>query len=268
MRKSAWAALWLILIVMAEGGGQSGAPAAPVTPGEGITVALRGGATMEMVSIPAGTFRMGSLSSEPGRNADEDLHEVVIPRKFYMGKYEITQRQWESVMGTRPWAGKKYVQENPDHPAVYVSWDDAQEFLKKLNERAPLYRLPTEAEWEYACRAGTGTRWVSGDDEARLGKYAWYYGNIEERHARAVGMKLPNPWGLCDTHGNVWEWVQDSYVPYPGGHLPEPSSDPDRVDRGGSFYDPARRLRSAYRNHDAPSCRSADMGLRLVRQER
>ena len=263
MRKWVWAALWLTLI--AESGGQSSAPAPPILPGGSITVTLRGGATMEMVLIPAGTFIMGSPSSEPGRNADEDpQREVTIPQ-FYMGKYEVTQRQWESVMGTRPWAGRNYVQENPDHPAVYVSWDDAQEFLKRLNGRGPVYRLPTEAEWEYACRAGARTRWSFGDDEDGLGKYAWYRGNLKERYAHAVGMKLPNPWGLCDTHGNVWEWVQDSYVPYPGGHLPKPSSDPDRVDRGGSFYDPARCLRSAYRNHDAPSSRSADLGLRLLR---
>jgi len=141
---------------------------------EEIIVDLPGGATMAFVWIEPGTFTMGSPSSEPGRWDDEGpQHEVTISRGFYLGKFEVTQGQWQAVMGTRPWAGESYVRENPNHPAVYISWNDVQAFIQKWNEAAEdsLYRLPTEAEWEYACRAGSVTRWSFGDDESQLGYF-------------------------------------------------------------------------------------------------
>ena len=120
---------------------------------------------------------MGSPSTEVGRDSDEGpQHEVTISKGFYLGKYEVTQGQWQAVMGTTPWSGQSYVQVDADNPAVYVSWNDVQSFVQALNEAAKdsLYRLPTEAEWEYACRAGTTERWSFGDDESKLKDYAWY----------------------------------------------------------------------------------------------
>ena len=147
---------------------------------ENIVVELRDGVAMEFVWIEPGTFLMGSPASAPTRGEDEGpQHEVSISKGFYLGKFEITQAQWVVVMGTAPWTRRKYVRAEPNHPAVYISWVDMQEFLRRLNEAAArdLYRLPTEAEWEYACRAGTTTSRSFGDDESQLGDYAWYIGN-------------------------------------------------------------------------------------------
>ena len=180
------------------------------------TFVLPGDAEIEMVWIPSGTFMMGTRQEEidrlnaeetdfPGWNSNEGpQHEVSITRGFYLGKYEITQAQWESVMGTRPWSGRSYFRENANHPAVYISWNDMRDFVVELNEAegSEVYRLPTEAEWEYACRAGTTTPWSFGDDESQHGDYAWYYDNAwnagerGEKYAHAVGTKLPNPWGF------------------------------------------------------------------------
>ena len=173
-----------------------------VLPGE-IVVNLPGGATMTMVWIPAGTFTMGSPDTEPGRYDKEGpQHEVELTHGFYLGKYELTQGQWESVMGTKPWEGQSLVQDSTNYPASYISWDDMHVFIDSLNTAAgsDVYRLPTEAEWEYACRAGTTTRWSFGDDEGQLGQYAWYKNNTEdvgENYAHEVGTKLPNPWGVA-----------------------------------------------------------------------
>ena len=165
-----------------------------------------------------------------------------------MGKYEVTQGQWESVMGTRPWQGQNYVRSGSDYPAVYVSWEDAQEFIRRLN--VPLgsnvYRLPTEAEWEYACRAGTTTRWFFGHSYSQLTHYAWYWNNawdVGEKYAHSVGTKRANRWGLYDMHGNVWEWVQDwygyNYYHYSPSVDPQgPSSGSGRVIRGGCLLLP------------------------------
>ena len=247
----------------------------PSGPAGEIVVNLPGGATMTMVWIEPGTFTMGSPSSEPGRYSYEGpQHHVTITQGFYLGKYKITQGHWESVMGTRPWSGKSYVQENPAHPAVYVSWDDIQAFIAALNaaEGSDVYRLPTEAEWEYSCRAGTETRWSFGEDESELGQYAWYRDNawnVGEKYAHAVGTKLPNPWGLYDMHGNVWEWVHDWYGSYTSGaetDPPGPSTGSNRVRRGGSFNSYARSVRSADRGSTWPASRDYGLGARLLRQ--
>ena len=241
-----------------------------------ISVNLVGGATMEMVWIAPGTFLMGSPDSEPERGRNEGpQHKVTITKGFYLGKYEVTQGQWESVMGTRLWAGQPYVLENPDYPAIYISWVDIQEFVQRLNkaEGAELYRLPTEAEWEYACRAGTTTRWSFGDDQSQLKNYAWYWDNawiIGEEYPHRVGTKLPNPWGLYDMHGNVYEWVQDWYdFSYSSSDQVDPvgpSSGSDRVIRSGDFRHTAPRVRSAFRGNIWPTIFDT-IGFRLLRQE-
>ena len=275
MRRALWVFLLFCSIARTQGHAQT----------REIVVDLPGGAALEMVWIEPGEFVMGSPESEPGRDANEGpQHEVRISRGFYLGKHEVTQAQWEAVMGTQPWAGKIYVREQAEHPAAFISWNDAQAFIDTLNAAAgaALYRLPTEAEWEYACRAGTTTRWSFGDDESRLGEYAWYYDNVwdaGERYAHAVGTRLPTPWGLFDMHGNVWEWVQDWHTTIVGirasGTYPDsrqvdptgPGSGSHRVKRGGSFYDFARLLRSAFRDGYSPRGQYINVGMRLLRQE-
>ncbi len=230
---------------------------------------------IEFVWIEPGSFTMGSPRSEPGRQQDESpQHLVTISRGFYLGKYEVTQRQWDAVMDFRPWEGQTFVRPDPDHPADYLSWDDAQAFIQKLNGEAgaELYRLPTEAEWECACRAGTTTIWSFGDEESRLREHAWYRENTwnaGERYAHRVGTKKPNPWGLYDMHGNVWEWVLDLYD---GAYTPGHKVDPlilvgtERDQRGGAFNAPVRETRSALRNCGAPFDRYIGHGFRLVRE--
>lgn len=246
-------------------------------PGDLVTVRLPGtDVFMEFASIPSGTFTMGSPSSESGRGSTEGpQHEVTISEGFQLGKYEVTQGQWEAVMGTTPWVGQSYVREEPANPAVYVSWNDAQAFVQELNAASgdSLYRLPTEAEWEYACRAETSTRWSFGDDETELGDYAWYRENawnVGEQYAHEVGVKLPNLWGLHDMHGNVYEWCQDWYGSYTSEAQEDPlgpSSGSSRVERGGSFGIGAQFTRSAARNDGyAPDGRGPDFGFRLLRR--
>ena len=239
--------------------------------GQTLTANLPGGATMEFVWIEPGTFVMGSPDSEEDRQDDEGpQHEVTISRGFWLGKYELTKGQWEAVMDTTPWFEHEELWGPPDldEPASYISWNDVQFFVQKLNtaEGDSLYRLPTEAEWEYACRAGTTTWWSFGDDENQLGEYAWYDGNAGRVHP--VGMKRPNPWGLYNMHGNVGEWCQDRYGVYSRGVQTDPTG-PERgylhVIRGGNYWDPASTTRPAYRNNRLPSESWHDIGARLVR---
>ena len=246
--------------------------------GQAIAVELPGGATMDMVWVGRGSFLMGSPADEPGRDQNEGpQHQVTISQGFYIGKYEITQAQWTSVMHAQPWTGKSHVEEDPHHPVVYISWDDVQEFTRRLNRMAgaEVYRLPTAAEWEYACRAGTATPWSFGEDASALQKYAWYADNtweVGERYGHAVGTKLPNSWGLHDMHGNVWEWVQDWYSNETYSNSPEvdpkgPAKGFLRVGRGGAFGNYGHVLRSANRSGGDPTSRNAGTGARLVRQE-
>jgi len=216
--------------------------------------------------IAPGTFMMGSPSSEPGRDSDERQHRVTLTKGFYMQTTEVTQGQWKAVMGSNP----SHFKDCGDYcPVERVSWNDCQEFIRKLNQLAGAnrYRLPTEAEWEYAARAGSSARWSFGDNEAQLKEYAWYTENSGGK-TQPVARKKPNAWGLYDMHGNVWEWCQDGYGDYPSGSVTDPtgsSSGSDRVGRGGSWDHYAKFCRSAYRYSHTPDYRFNFLGLRLAR---
>ncbi|MCR5219382.1 MAG: SUMF1/EgtB/PvdO family nonheme iron enzyme [bacterium] len=231
---------------------------------------------MEFVLVPAGTFWMGSADDdEMARLFDREKprHKVTISRPFCLGKYEVIQAEWEAVMGKRlfgllgPHNPSHF--ENPLRPVENVSWNDVQEFIRKLNEKEGhnRYRLPTEAEWEYAARAGSTERYCFGNDENLLEDYAWYDGNSgSETHS--VGQKKPNAWGLYDMYGNVWEWVQDWYGDYSAGVVVDPRGPKEgkdrRVLRGGSWGNDARYCRSAYRNYYSPGSRISHIGFRLA----
>jgi len=212
------------------------------------------------VRIPAGRFTMGSPVGEEGRIRDELQHEVTISSPFYLQKTEVTQGLWVAVMGSNP----SNFQNGNDHPVESVSWYDVQEFLEELNARDPgkNYRLPTEAEWEYACRAGT-----SGARYGELEAIAWYSDNSGDQ-PRPVGKKQPNAWGLYDMLGNVWEWCQDWYGSYSSSPVTDPtgpSSGSLRVLRGGGWIYRAPFCRSARRVDGPPNFPVDYIGFRLAR---
>lgn len=222
---------------------------------------------MDFVLIPTGEFEMGSPSDEKSRANDEGpVHEVQISDSFYLGKYEVTQKQWRKIMKNNPSNFK-----GDDLPVETVYWNDVQEFVRKLNEweGTDKYRLPSEAEWEYAARAGTTTRYSFGDDDAKLGDFAWYRDNSGSK-THPVGQKQPNSWGLYDMHGNVYEWVQDEWHSNYNGAPTDGSAWEDgsvslRVNRGGSWYRYAWYSRSAdRRNYDQNNRRYDSLGFRLV----
>ena len=221
---------------------------------------------MEFVWIPAGTFLMGSPMNEEGRNNDERQHEVRISDGFWMGKYEVTQGEWEAVMGTNP---SHFSDCGPRCPVESVSWEDTQEFIRRMNARESgsgyVYRLPTEAEWEYGARAGT-----TGARYGALDAIAWYFANTGAAKTHRVGQKRPNAWDLHDMLGNVWEWTGAWYGVYPSGTVTDPEgpeSGSTRVYRGGSWLNYARHVRSALRGISSPGGRDNDIGFRLVRTE-
>jgi formylglycine-generating enzyme required for sulfatase activity len=221
---------------------------------------------MSFVYIPSGAFTMGSPTDELGRNDDETQHQVTLTKGFYMQTTEVTQGQWQAVMGNNP---SQFQDCGDDCPVEKVSWDDAQAFIKRLNakDNANKYRLPTEAEWEYACRAGTDNQFSFGDNVNQLGEYAWYRENSNER-THPVAQKKPNPWGLFDMHGNVWEWCQGWYGDYPSGSLTDPkgpSWGASRVLRGGSWIDFPSYLRSAVQIAYHPTGSDNIVGFRLAR---
>ncbi|MHC4227385.1 MAG: InlB B-repeat-containing protein [Planctomycetota bacterium] len=238
---------------------------------------------IKLVHIPAGSFMMGSSSSSAQLAAEYDKrevdfadefpqHEVRISKDFWMGQTEVTQGQYKSVMNAQPWSGKAYVQEDANNPAVYVSWDEAVEFCRRLSQQeGKTYRLPTEAEWEYACRAGTATRFSFGDSNSPLGDHAWFNGNADkvgQDYAHQAGQKKPNPWGLYDMHGNVFEWCSDYYDEKYYSDTPSidpngPSSGTTRSLRGGSWDNGVSYLRCSYRS-DYPVNRGLLVGFRVV----
>jgi formylglycine-generating enzyme required for sulfatase activity len=216
---------------------------------------------MQFALIPAGEFLMGSTSG----TGHDLVHTVRISRPFYLGSHEVTQGQWEAVMGNNP----SHFKSDANRPVETVSWGEVQKFIDKLNTRegGTKYRLPTEAEWEYAARAGSTTAYSFGDDSRQLGKYAWFADNAGNT-TRPVGKLQPNGWGLYDMHGNVWEWVQDWY----GTYTTEPVTDPQgpasgllRISRGGGWQFTAWYCRSVYRYRLVPDNRMAFLGFRLLR---
>jgi formylglycine-generating enzyme required for sulfatase activity len=224
---------------------------------------------MEFVLIPAGSFVMGADADIEDAFDDEiPQHPVTISQPFFLGTHEVTQDQWKAVMGNNPSRFR-----GGSNPVERVSWDDVQTFIERLNRKEGTkyrleYRLPTEAEWEYAARAGTTSTYSFGDDPDSLGQYAWYVGNSgDEPHP--VGQKRPNPWGLYDMHGNVWEWVQDwfgedYYATSPTVDPRGPSGGPGRALRGGGWGNGAKYLRSAYRGRYSPGSRGVYRGFRLA----
>ena len=259
-----------------------GRPPVPTATLEELDFALR--------EIPAGSFTMGSPGSEDGRDGDEGQEKVEITRDFLMAATETTQRQWALIMGGNP--SRFSTPEDcdnhgtvngagvcPDLPVERVSWEDVQEYHRKLNamfnpgsdcdgtpESDPgCFRLPTEAEWEYAARAGTGTAYHFGDSPGDLGGYAWYGENSGGR-TRPVATRWENPLGLHDMHGNVWEWTRDGYRrELSGGKDPLRDSGANRVIRGGGWSGNARSLRSANRSGGNADRRLIVMGFRSVR---
>ncbi|MBL7042694.1 MAG: formylglycine-generating enzyme family protein [Pirellulaceae bacterium] len=229
---------------------------------KGLPVEITNSIGMKLVLIAAGEFMMGSPDSD--RDADNDekpQHKVRITKPFYLGVHEVTQQQYEKVIGENPSEFK-----GAGNPVETVSWDDAVEFCKKLSAKeGKTYRLPTEAEWEYACRAGTTTAYSFGDDEESLGEYAWYNDNSDVK-THPAGEKKPNPWGLYDMHGNVWEWCQDWYGEYPAEHVTNPrgpSQATTRVYRGGGWSFPVWYCRSSFRYRIEPTYRD-DLGFRVA----
>jgi formylglycine-generating enzyme required for sulfatase activity len=265
----------------------------------GVPVEITNSIGMKLILIPPGEFMMGSTQEEVDRLLKEakeknyeqwykdrlpsegPQHRVRITKSFYLGVTEVTQEQYQRVVGTNPsefsaaGGGKDVVagQDTKRLPVEMVSWDEANEFCEKLSamprERATgrAYRLPTEAQWEYACRAGTTTKWFCGDDERALGDYAWYIANSDGR-THPVGEKKPTAWGLCDMHGNVWAWCQDwwegdYYAKSPADDPAGPLGGSCRVIRGGSWFHPSGLWRSANRLGFVPGHRSHDLGLRV-----
>lgn len=239
---------------------------------------------MEFVKIPSGEFMMGPIyqtvlvrtpSGEiiTEEYINEDLaKKVEIKKPFYLGKFEVTQGQWREVMGSNP----SYF-EGDDLPVERVSWNEVQEFIEKLNEMegTDKYRLPSEAEWEYACRAGTTTRYSFGDDEAEFGDYAWYGPNSGLK-THPVGQKKPNPWGLYDMHGNVMEWVNESdthgsVMEWINENILERDKDGGdessvfRGIRGGSFYD-YRTQNCGSAGEGYSDLHNTDLGFRVLRE--
>jgi len=217
---------------------------------------------MEFVLLQAGEFQMGASD---GAKDEQPVHTVRISKPFYLGQYEVTQAQWQAVMGNNP----SRFTGDPARPVENVSWEDVQEFIRRLNtkESGVTYRLPTEAEWEYAARAGTKRAYSFGNDKSQLSQYAWY-GDTSGSQTHPGGKLKPNAWGLYDMHGNVWEWVQDWYWPYTADAAVDPagpSSGSSRVLRGGGWDRGASYCRSAYRGGAAPGDRRTARGFRLLR---
>ncbi len=247
--------------------------APPAQREQAIVLDLGGGVALELVLIPAGDFMMGSPKSDDNAAEDEKpQHRVGITRAFHLGKYPVTQEQWQAVMGSNPSHFH-----GPKNPVEKVSWDDCQKFLDKLTSKSAgasgVFMLPTEAQWEYACRATSATRYCFGDDESQLGEYAWYGGELGSK-TRPVGQKEPNAWGLYDMHGNVWEWCQDWYdsqyyrKSYNRGRIVDedpagPATGSYRVCRGGGWAYAAAYCRSAFRFYFNPAIRINSLGFRV-----
>ena len=235
----------------------------PSTPAPGEERSFKG---IQFVWIPPGRFRMGSHYDDPARQDDEIPHIVTLTRGFWLGKYEVTQAQWTHVMGENP---SHFHEDSANHPVERVSWDDCREFVRRMNFHGGDFRLPTEAEWEYAARAGQSTADSLPDDPGQRPPLAWYDANSDsETHPAATTQ--PNAWGLYDMAGNVWEWCNDYYAPYPAHRVADPTGPQVGqypVLRGGAWTSDAAQCRAARRTIfvDANHRPRNDAGLRLVR---
>ena len=231
---------------------------------------------MKLILIPQGTFKMGSPECEEMRDDNETQHQVTISNDYYLGVTVVTQGQYEKVMGTtRPSFFHEPESRKSDismYPVENVPWEYAFEFCKKLSDlpeekkAGRVYRLPTEAEWEYACRAGSKNAYSFEATAESLGDYAWY-GMNSESTIHPVGTKKPNPWGLYDMHGNVWEWCSDWYDDYPEGAAIDPTGPIEgsyRVFRGGSYSFGGAYCRSAFRYRNFLSRRYTCVGFRVA----
>ena len=231
---------------------------------EGLEKKMINSIGMRLNLIPAGTFKMGSDKW----NETRPLHRVVIPRPFFISVFTVTQREWNQIMDKNPsFPTGDYL------PVVNVSWNDSKTFIKELNrrEKTNKYRLPTEAEWEYAARAGSTDRFSFGDNEELLPLYAWTGEDWDVGQLHPVGLKRPNNWGLYDVHGNIWEWVEDKWHDNYSGAPKEGSSwevgrIPTRVRRGGTWSNIVEECETAYRNRNAPGYRYRFLGFRVVRE--
>lgn len=240
-----------------------------------LTLDLGKGVKLELVLIPPGTFEMGSLEKEEGRAKSETRHTVTLTKPFYMGKYEVTQEQFEALMGENPSKLK-----GPTLPAERITWEEAAKFCAKLSEKSgKTVLLPTEAQWEYACRAGTTTVFNTGDTLAALdanvngdGKYGGSEKGENRQKTLSVGSFKPNAFGLFDMHGNVWEWCRDFYdenyyatspAQDPEGPAKSSEDPPVRVARGGSYASFPAKARSACRDRLGPAYRNARGGFRI-----
>jgi formylglycine-generating enzyme required for sulfatase activity len=234
------------------------------TSAERAALDLGGGVKLDLVLIRPGTFMMGD---EKGGDDEKPVHKVNITKPFYMGQYKVTQQQWESLMGSNPSSAK-----DPKNPVEKVSWEDCQAFLKKLNDKfgdkTVKFSLPTEAQWEYACRATKTTPYGFGDKETDLGRYAWFIENSKGK-IHPVGEKKPNAWGLYDMHGDAWEWCADwynkaYYKASPANDPAGPASGTFHVCRGSSWDNMAADCRCGFRLFAVPSDHFPYISLRVV----
>ena len=260
--------LFLVLLVFGFGTLQAADPS-----GEGKPVAagqhklgeiFTNSIGMKLAYIAPGEFLMGSPKTEVGREGHETQHKVTLTKGYFIGVYTVTQAQWRAVMGE---GASRFKGDNL--PVDEVVWSDAVSFCKKLSEKeGRRYRLPTEAEWEFACRAGTTTVFNTGDDEAALAEAGWFGGKSDTDSTHPVGQKKPNAWGLYDMHGNVWQWCNDGFGPHPHDAVTDPvgSADESRhVLRGGDWRCPPRLCRSAKRFGSASNYRDdVFRGFRVV----
>jgi formylglycine-generating enzyme required for sulfatase activity len=301
---------WTYIVIAKNAAARSRAPALALVeaaPVKGIDPTTPAPDLAKFVLVEKGTFLMGSPESDPqGRPEEKPQHPVTLSNSFYLGKYEVTQAEWFKVMGKtledqRELSGQTtgHNESGDNYPIYYVSWSDAVEFCNRLSEQEGLtpayniieggtwnsptlevewnhdangYRLPTEAEWEYACRAGTTTRYNTGDDATALAEAAWYLENADGA-THPVGTKKPNPWGLYDMHGNVWEYCWDR-APDVFSYTSEAQTDPEgglthgsRIVRGGAFNNNAAFQSSARRSYNAITARGQNFGLRLARSK-